>query len=111
MVLAVTAMIGVRTRPLSASSARIMCVAVRPSMTGICTSIRMRSHVATRQASRASAPFSTITVLNPICSSRVCSTRRLTPLSSAASTRKAATGRKVGRGGGGSPVTAVASPR
>ena len=43
MAFAVKAMMQTRSAPLSASQARIRRVASSPSMTGICTSIRMRS--------------------------------------------------------------------
>ena len=87
MALAVSATIGVRARPSRASSSRIVRTAVGPSITGICTSIRITSHRPARQASRAWAPSETITGSMPAWCSRVCSTSWLIRLSSAASTR------------------------
>ena len=48
--LAVSAMIGVAGRPVSASRRRIWRVAVIPSITGIWASIRIRSHSPCSQA-------------------------------------------------------------
>ena len=71
MALAVSAMIGVRGRPSARSRARIARVAVGPSITGICMSIRIRSQGSRAQASTASRPSPTITGSTPTWASRV----------------------------------------
>ncbi|MNL83617.1 hypothetical protein D3C87_2113150 [compost metagenome] len=54
--MAVREMIGVRARPRSRSRARIAAVAAKPSITGICVSIRIRSNGCSAKAVRAAWP-------------------------------------------------------
>jgi hypothetical protein len=51
-------MIGVGVRPLAFSQARIVRVAVRPSMTGICRSMSTRSKAPAMNVWQAMAPVS-----------------------------------------------------
>ena len=57
MTLADSARIGIGDEPRSASIARIAWVASTPFITGICTSIRIRSKGSALNASTASRPF------------------------------------------------------
>ena len=91
MALALSMMIGVRARPRSA--ARMARVAVRPSMTGICMSIRMTSNRDRPTASTARAPFSTVTTSAPAEPRISWTTRWLVGWSSASRTRSDRSGR------------------
>ena len=90
MACAVMATIGVR-RPVAGSASRMRRVASKPSISGICTSIRMRSKSARRAAaSTASRPFIAWVSECPRFSRMPVASARLITLSSASRMRSAA---------------------
>ena len=87
MACAVIAMMGV-CPPLSRSISRIRRVAFKPSISGICTSMKTRSNFPFVTASTASRPFSACDKVCPCFAKIPVATARFTTLSSASKMRR-----------------------